>query len=190
MNIISGIAKGIVLETPKGLSVRPTAARAKKSLFDSYRDWSGKIVVDLYAGTGGLGLEAASRGASEVYFVEKVFKNCKMISSNIEKIKKAGVDAKMEVICSDAVSVNQRLAGLKGKVDVIFADPPYDIAGEVANLFMGSPGFAEWASEALFIFEAPSEASRKPVFDNFNLWKMKSRRKLGQSVFFILSTNN
>ena len=72
MNIISGIARGIVIEAPKGLSVRPTSARAKKSLFDSYRDWTGKTVVDLYAGTGAFGLEAASRGAVNIFFVEKV----------------------------------------------------------------------------------------------------------------------
>ena len=73
MNVISGIAKGIVLETPKGLSVRPTAARAKKSLFDSYRNWTGKTVVDLFAGTGAFGIEAASRGAANVYFIEKMY---------------------------------------------------------------------------------------------------------------------
>jgi 16S rRNA (guanine966-N2)-methyltransferase len=190
MNIVSGIAKGIVLETPKGLSVRPTGARAKKSIFDSYRNWAGKTVVDLFAGTGALGLEAASRGAVNVYFIEKIYKNCKMIANNIERVKKAGVNANMEVICFDALSVHKRLPMLRGKIDVIFADPPYNIADETSGKIFNNNDFADWASEALFIFEAPSEASRKPIFDNFGLWKVQSRRKLGQSVFFMLSVNN
>ena len=190
MNIISGIAKGIVLDVPKGLSVRPTAARAKKSLFDSYRDWTGKTVVDLFAGTGALGLEAASRGAVNVYFVEQMHKNCKLITSNIQKVKKAGVNADMEVICSDAMDAHKRLSMLAGQVDVIFADPPYNIADEISRKIFVNNDFANWASEALLIFEAPSEASRKPIFDNFDLWKVKSRRKLGQSIFFTLSVNN
>ena len=190
MNIISGIAKGIVLEAPKGLSVRPTAARAKKSLFDSYRNWDGKTVVDLFAGTGGFGLEAASRGADNVYFIEKMYKNCKIITNNIGKIKKAGVNANMEVVCFDALSVHKRIPMLKGKVDVIFADPPYNMADEVAKEILNNKDFVDWASGALFIFEAPSEASRKPIFHNFNLWKIENRRKLGQSLFYLLSVNS
>ena len=186
MNIISGIAKGIVLDVPKGLSVRPTGVRAKKSLFDSYRDWTEKTVVDLFAGTGAVGLEAASRGADNVYFVEKEYKNCKLITNNIAKVKKAGVEANMEVICSDAINPHKHLPNLTGKIDVIFADPPYAIANDVIKEILGNKDFADWASDALFIFEAPSEASRKPIFDNFDLWKVKSRRKLGQSLFFIL----
>jgi 16S rRNA (guanine966-N2)-methyltransferase len=190
MNIISGIAKGIVLETPKKLSVRPTSTRAKKSLFDSYRNWAGKTIVDLYAGTGALGLEATSRGAANAYFVEKMYKNCKMITNNIKKVQKAGVNANMEVLCSEAVNVHKRLSILKGNIDVIFADPPYDMANEVTNFLLKDNDFANWASEALFFFEAPSEASRKPIFDNFNLWKIKNSRKVGQSIFFIFSVNN
>ncbi len=190
MNIISGIAKGIVLDTPKGLLVRPTSARAKKSIFDSYRDWDGKTVVDLFSGTGGVGLEAASRGAANVFLIEKMYKNCKIISNNIKKVEKAGVNSNIEVICFDAVNIHKRLSDLNGKIDVIFADPPYSMADEVAKTFLNDKDFADWASEALFIFETPSEASRKPIFDNFDLWKIKSRRKLGQSVFYILSVNN
>jgi 16S rRNA (guanine966-N2)-methyltransferase len=190
MNIISGTAKGIILESPKGLSVRPTSARAKKSLFDSYRNWMGKTVVDLFAGTGAFGLEAASRGAENVYFIEKLYKNCKLIAKNVEKVRKAGVNANMEVICFDAINVYKRLPRFREKIDVIFADPPYNIADEVSKEILKNKAFATWASEALFIFEAPSEISRKPVFDNFDLWKIKSRRKLGQSTFFILNVND
>ncbi len=190
MNIISGIAKGIILDVPKGLSVRPTGARAKKSLFDSYNNWKDKVIVDLFSGTGAIGLEAASRGASKVYFVENMRKNCKYISNNIAKIQKSGVEAQMEVICSDALSVHKVFPQLNNTIDVIFADPPYNIANEVVNKILISHGFFEWAGKADFIFEAPSELSRKPIFDNIDLWKIKSRRKLGQSFFYIFEANN
>ena len=190
MNIISGIAKGIILDVPKGLSVRPTGARAKKSLFDSYNNWNDIIMVDLFSGTGAIGLEAASRGATEVYFVENIRKNCKYIKDNIEKIQKAGVQAHMELICSDALNIHKVIPLLSGTIDVIFADPPYNTANEAVNKILTNQEFLKWAGKADFIFEVPSELSRKPVFDNINLWKIKNRRKLGQSFFYIFEANN
>ena len=73
MNIISGIARGVKLEVPKGLEVRPTAARARKSLFDSVRVFKNLTIVDLFSGVGALGLEAASRGAKRSLFCGKLF---------------------------------------------------------------------------------------------------------------------
>jgi 16S rRNA (guanine966-N2)-methyltransferase len=187
MNIIGGIAKRTIIKAPKGFSVRPTGARARKSIFDSYRNWEGKIVVDLFAGTGVVGLEAASRGASEVYFIEKLRKNCNLIYNNIEKVKKAGVETKMEVICSDATSAYKYLVDLHGKVDVIFADPPYSIADEMLQKILEDKDFKAWASGALLIFEVPSEISRKPVFNEISLWKLETQRKLGQSIFLFFN---
>ena len=68
MEIISGLARGVQLTVPPGETVRPTAARARKALFDSLGDLAGTRVADLCAGAGGLGLEAASRGAAEAVF--------------------------------------------------------------------------------------------------------------------------
>ena len=72
MNIISGKARRILLTVPKGMAVRPTSVRARKALFDSLGDFSGANVVDLFSGSGSLGLEAASRGAAKVVMVENL----------------------------------------------------------------------------------------------------------------------
>lgn len=187
MNIISGIARGIRLEVPKGLDVRPTAARARKSLFDSLRVFQELTIVDLFSGIGALGLEAASRGAGDVYFVENSLENCRYIEENIQKLKTAGVKAKMSVVRCDAMKVCDSLTGLKGKIDIIFADPPYAIAETIAKNLFGSKSFIEWASNALLIFESPSEISRKPDFKDLSLWNTRECRKLGQSVFYFLT---
>jgi len=187
MNIISGIARGIILNVPKGLAIRPTAVKAKKSFFDSYGNWQQKTVVDLFAGTGAIGLEAASRGSDSIYFVESNFKHCKIIESNIKKVEKAGVNSEFYILCENAVGIHKTLPLLSGKVDIIFADPPYDIAADIVKEMLHSKEFAEWAGHATFIFEAPSESSRKPLFNNMDLWNIKKSRKLGQSLFYFLN---
>lgn len=189
MNIISGTARGIRLEVPKGLDVRPTAARARKSLFDSLRVFQDLTIVDLFSGIGALGLEAASRGARDIYFVENSFENCRFIERNIQKLKTAGVESKMSVIRCDAMKVCDSLAELRGKIDIIFADPPYDMAETITKNLFGSERFVEWAGNALFIFEAPAEISRKPDFKDLSLWRTRECRRLGQSVFYFLTTN-
>lgn len=188
MNIISGIARGIKLEVPKGLEVRPTAARARKSLFDSLRVFEGLTIVDLFSGIGALGLEAASRGAREVCFVEISFDNCRFIEKNIQKLKSSGVETKMRIFRGDAMKACENLTDLKEKIDIIFADPPYDMAEMVTKNLFNSEKFIKWAGNALLIFESPSEISRKPDFKNLYLWNIKDCRKLGQSVFYFLKT--
>lgn len=188
MNIISGTARGIRLEVPKGLDVRPTAARARKSLFDSLRVFQGLTIIDLFSGVGALGLEAASRGAKDIYFVENFFENCRFIERNIQKLKAAGVKSKMSVVRCDAMKVCDRLSELGGKIDIIFADPPYNVAETITKNLFGSERFIEWAGNALLIFESPSELSRKPDFNDLNLWSTKECRKLGQSIFYFLAT--
>ncbi len=189
MNIISGIAKGIILNVPKGLAVRPTGARARKSIFDSYGNWENKIVVDLFAGSGALGLEAASRGAANLYSVENSFKHCSIIKTNIEKIKKAGVSTNISLIRNDAARVHKMLPELTGKIDVIFADPPYNDAQSFAKAILNDEPFARWARGALFIFETGGELSRKPEFHDFDLWNIEKSNKLGQSMYFYLRGN-
>ena len=186
MNIIAGIARGVKLDVHKGLGVRPTGVMARKSLFDSLRTFDNFVVVDLFAGTGALGLEAASRCAAEVYFVENSKSNCKIISNNITKVKRAGVFTDMLVVCSDVGEASHRLEDLSGKIDIIFADPPYDEAASFADKIFADRKFASWAGQSLFIFETPFEGSRRPDFEKNSLWNVKNRRKLGQSVFYFL----
>ncbi len=123
MRIISGRAKGKKLHSLKGRAIRPTADRVKESVFNTLGGpWGGIEVLDLFSGTGSLGLEAISRGAERVVFVE----NSRPALSVLEKnISLCGFDAHAFVL---AMSVPRGLAlmGQRGETfQVVFADPPY-----------------------------------------------------------------
>ena len=123
MRIGSGKFRGRKLHAPKGQETRPTGARLKKSLFDVLGTvLENARVLDLFAGAGALGLEALSRGAAEVVFVEKGRRAAEAIRKNIDEL---GVDEGTELRVS---SVRSALAGLAEKdrcFDLVFADPPY-----------------------------------------------------------------
>lgn len=186
MNIISGIAKGIRLEVPKGLDLRPTAVMARKSIFDSIRVFQNMTVIDLFSGVGSLGLEAASRGASAVYFFENSKLHCEILKTNIDKVVKSGVSATLKLYKSDALNAHENLPELEGKIDLIFADPPYNESADAVEKLLTNKAFAKWASGSLFVFEMPSELSRKPKLENIEMWTINSSRKIGQSIFVFL----
>lgn len=190
MNIISGIAKGIRLEVPKGLDLRPTAVMARKSIFDSIRIFQNLTVVDLFSGAGSLGLEAASRGASSVYFIENSTSHCEILKNNINKVIKAGVSSDLKIIKADALNAHNNIPDLAGKIDLIFADPPYNDAAEAVESLLTNEAFTKWAGKALFVFEIPSESSRKPKIETITLWSITNNRKIGQSVFLFLKALN
>ncbi len=84
VQILGGFAKGQSLLVPKGELVRPTSVRLKRRLFDSQQNWEGGVVFDLCAGTGSLGLESWSRGASEVYLVESSLRVVSLLKKNVQ----------------------------------------------------------------------------------------------------------
>ena len=88
MQIIAGCARGMELETPPGLGVRPTAVRARKALFDSLGEWRGRRVLDLFAGSGALGLEAASRGAALLVAVEQENLHFRVLTRNFDRFSR------------------------------------------------------------------------------------------------------
>lgn len=185
MKILGGYASGIPLSTPKTKSVRPTGVRAKKGLFDSLNSsfgFEGKTVVDLFSGTGGLGLEAASRGADNVYLVEKAANHCKLAAENIEKLKKAGVETKIEVVHGDALSAASRLMNISGNINLIFADPPYAQFAYFYNKLLSDARFAEWAQGAMVIWEQPPDF-RPQEISGKQLWQTGNIRKFAQTSF-------
>ncbi len=120
MRIIAGKAKGISLKTPDGMLTRPTADRVKEALFSIIQfDLPGAKVLDLFAGTGQLGLEALSRGAERTVFVDVRKEACLLIKENICRTK---MESQTIVVQSDYKSY---LATTKEKFDIILLDPPY-----------------------------------------------------------------
>jgi len=120
MQVISGNIRGLKLESIKNPEIRPTKDRIKKSLFDILRPkLKNKTFLDLFGGTGQVGIEAFSQGAGKVIIVESSKAHFFVIKRNVSKIK---LSKNIEIICSDALNF---LDSLKEKIDIIFLDPPY-----------------------------------------------------------------
>lgn len=120
MRVITGSARGVRLKTPEGLATRPTADRVKEGLFSSIQfDIPGSRILDLFAGTGQLGIEALSRGAEAAVFVDSSKDAAALVRENLKKTK---LSQKAKVIQSDYLSF---LAQTREVFDLIFLDPPY-----------------------------------------------------------------
>ena len=121
MRIITGKAKGIVLKTLAGTNTRPTAERVKEAVFSMIQfDVEGRSVLDLFAGSGQMGLEALSRGASSATFVDKARDAIAIVKENATKSKL--LDS-AEIIQAEYLDFIRRSAGKQ--YDIIFLDPPY-----------------------------------------------------------------
>ena len=118
MRVIAGKFKGTPLSSPKSDKVRPTGDKVKEAVFTKLAfDLPGARVLDLFCGSGALGIEALSRGASEVVFVDKNRDSAELTKKNLEK-----VEVKTPVYCRDALLA---LKAVKQPFDIIFLDPPY-----------------------------------------------------------------
>ena len=121
MRIITGKAKGIVLKTPKGENTRPTAERVKESVFSMLQfDIEGRTVLDLFAGSGQMGMEALSRGAQSATFVDKSKDAIMLIKENLQKTRL--IDNGIVLQC-DYLEFIRRNVGKS--YDIVIIDPPY-----------------------------------------------------------------
>ena len=184
MQIIAGKARGLELETAPTMEVRPTLARARKALFDSMGDWTDGVILDLCAGSGALGLEAASRGSSEILMVENNSRHVEVIKRNIFRVQKCSVEAEMNVLQTSILDT-KRIFSQISDPDVIFADPPYDKSAEFFEALLADDVFLENAAHSIIIWEIPDTPGsvgkfmKREYFDEFNI------RKFGPVMFLI-----
>jgi len=123
MRIIAGRFKGRTLRGPDGPGVRPTSDGLRETLFNIVRESvEGATVVDAYAGTGSVGLEALSRGAVRATFIEREARSLRVLEANIRAL---GVEAETKIIRGDVLALGRQGANLAA--NVVFADPPYDV---------------------------------------------------------------
>lgn len=123
MRVISGQARGLKLKAPEGLETRPTTDRIKESLFNIMApDLYGCVFLDLFSGSGGIGIEALSRGAEKVVFVDSSPKSIAVIKDNLSR---ARLEDKAQVICGDVIFIIKSLAAKGVTFDIIYLDPPY-----------------------------------------------------------------
>ena len=120
MRVITGSARGISLKTPEGMQTRPTADRVKEALFSVIHfDVPGAKVLDLFGGTGQLGIEALSRGAASATFVDQSDAACKLIKENLRRTK---LENSGKVVRGDYMEF---LSRCREQYDIILLDPPY-----------------------------------------------------------------
>ena len=120
MRVITGKARGIQLKTPEGMQTRPTADRVKEALFSIINfDIPGAKVLDLFGGTGQLGIEALSRGAASAVFVDAREESCRLIRENLKRTK---LEQDAKVIRSDYLDYLNRC---RETFNIILLDPPY-----------------------------------------------------------------
>ncbi len=120
MRVITGTAKGRLIKTLDGLETRPTTQKVKEAIFSVLQfDIEGRRILDLFAGSGQMGIEALSRGASTAVFVDNSQKATSVIKDNIIR---AGFQDRSEIYCRDS---SLFLSSDKGKYDIVFVDPPY-----------------------------------------------------------------
>ena len=157
MRVIAGEARGRKLQAPKSQRVRPTADRVKEALFSMLLsrlgEFDGMRVLDLFAGTGNLGIEALSRGAGSAVFVDAHRESAQIIQKNLES---TGYAAKGKVVLQEAAGALNRLGQSESPFHLVFLDPPYhegltestlEILGASPLIDRGTTVVAEFASK-------------------------------------------
>ena len=171
MRIIAGTARSLPLKTIEGMETRPTTDRIKETLFNVIQnEIPGSYFLDLFAGSGQIGLEAVSRGARYAVFAENNKKACACIEDNIHFTK---FDKETRLIASDAISAIRSMEG-KYKFDIIFMDPPYNqlYEKEVLEYLKDSSILKE---DTLIIVEASLDTSFDYLDElGFTLTKLKT----------------
>jgi 16S rRNA (guanine966-N2)-methyltransferase len=124
LKVIGGRCKGRPLASPRGMSVRPTAGRVREAIFNIlFSRVNDAVVLDLFAGTGAMGIEALSRGASRAVFVDSRPESLAVIRQNVQS---CGLESVAVIIRQDATRSLSGLNALQLVFDIVFMDPPYD----------------------------------------------------------------
>ena len=164
MRVITGSARGRVLKELQGMETRPTTGKVKESLFSIIQfDIEGRRVLDLFAGTGQLGIEALSRGAAEAVFVDKRADAMKLVRDNLEL---CGLLDRARVRNGDS------LAYLRSgeKFDLIFLDPPY-ASGLLEQALSDIAGFDICREHGIIMAESPADAVLPPLAAPYRLYR-------------------
>jgi 16S rRNA (guanine966-N2)-methyltransferase len=181
MRIVGGEFRGRPLAAPRSQSIRPTTDRTREALFNvlAHRfqeKLAGARVLDLFAGTGALGLEALSRGASHCLFIEKSAEGRGLIRTNVEAF---GLQGRTKIFRRDATGLGD--AGTIGPFGLVFADPPYGRGlGELALRSALKGGWLE--PDALFVVEEAASAQFVPDGE----FSVLDERSYGETIIRIL----
>jgi 16S rRNA (guanine966-N2)-methyltransferase len=174
--VIGGIHRGRRLRTVEGLAVRPTSDRLRETLFNILAPHvAGCRFLDICAGSGAIGVEAISRGAKQVTFIDSSRRACSVIEANLHAL---GVESEAAIINRDAVAALKQLAKENKQFDIIFFDPPYasDIYQEVMRLLDER---SLLSADAIVIAE---HRAKTPPGNRFGSLRMYREVKQGESA--------
>jgi RNA methyltransferase, RsmD family len=180
MRVIAGSARRIQLKTPIGMETRPTTDRIKETLFNMLQPYlADAVFVDLFSGSGAIGIEALSRGAKTCYFIENEREALGCIKENLIQTKLLD---HAEVMANDVFAALRTLEKKGIKVDVLFMDPPYrkELEKQVLEYLSNSSLLNK---DAIIIFEASMDTETDYIESlNFNIRKIKNY-KTNKHVF-------
>ena len=184
--IVAGRLGGRRLQTPPGRGTRPSSDRVREALFsslDALVDVDGCRFIDLYAGSGAVGLEAASRGASAVLLVEADARAARTVRANIAALDLAGRCRLLTARLPGALAAGPG----EEPYDVVFADPPYDVGNEeIADLLAGLVAYGWLAAGAVVVVERSVRTGTLPGVEGITLQRS---RRYGESVLWYLAAN-
>jgi len=181
MRVTGGCARGRKLSAPKSDKIRMTADRIRESLFDILPSMEGALFLDIYAGTGSVGIEALSRGSAGAVFIEREPLHAGMLEKNLTLL---GFEQLCEVLITSAERGIRLLSGRKQKFDVVFADPPYDRG--LARDLLGLPGVCDLiAVEGILVVE---HSFREDVAVS-DMFVPADQRRYGDTVLSFLRPN-
>ena len=185
--IIGGFAGSLRLEVPR-FGTRPTSDRVREAIFsalDARDAVAGARVLDLYSGSGALGLEAASRGAAHVTLVDRVYGASNVAKVNVAKVTAAAPRGAAPTIVVSSQPVQSFVGGSSATWDVVFLDPPYELGGLelVHNLEALVPRLAE---DAVVVVE---RSSRDPAPEWPDGLELDRRKDYGDTALYWLSPN-
>jgi 16S rRNA (guanine(966)-N(2))-methyltransferase RsmD len=178
LRVIAGDVKGKRLFLPKDYSIRPTADKVKGAIFNIIgAHIEDAVVVDLFAGCGGLGIEALSRGARRCYFCDNSAKAKALIEKNLAH---CGLSDRAEILCCDYKAA---LSRIEGEADIVFLDPPYD-RDYYASCFAAAGAALRMAEEGVVVAE---HSAAKPFPDTLFGFIKTGEKKYGGTGVTVFS---
>lgn len=183
MRIIAGFFKGRKLEKINVEGIRPTSDRVKEALFSILGDAiNNSIFLDLFAGSGSIGIEAYSRGAAEVIFVDENRKSIEILKSNLNRV---GMEKDIQVFNTDYKNAIYRLASSGKKFDIIYIDPPYksNIHFEILKIIYSKNILFK---TGVIVIE---QDSKEPVCEFNEFWSLIKKKNYGKTLLLFYALN-
>ena len=185
MRIISGTARGTKLFTLEGKNTRPTLDRVKESLFNIIQnDIEDSIVLDLFSGSGAIGLEFASRGAKKVYLNDNSKEAFEIIKQNIDKTH---LSANVELYNMDFLKLIQNIK--ENKFDIVYLDPPYKTNFIIQSL-SELVNHKKLTKDSLIVIETDEEKRIIEQIENEGNFEITDKRKYGRAYIMFLKKVN